>query len=195
MSKVEEHEIGTIYTEIKNEKSLIFKELLPKCEICQDIVILPVYFGHCEHQTLICLECMRTGLELKKPFRRRTRRYLKLSCGCEMDITRATSNTYIHCTTIDNILNKCVNPVCKNNCGKKFTTMNEYRRHLKTNDTSGCPESYIKCFLCKIWGKRSFIIGRHVHEKHLQMGCCYCRVQYNSLTEFNEHIKLKHKFN
>lgn len=174
-----------------------------KCQICLEIVTLPVHGKCCKNSKIskpACLSCVRNYLQLNKQISLRDS--IKKSwtgCGCDLNIKHKVPATcfYDHTYQLDQIRN-CLGPsICHHEqCKAKCETTEELRRHLKgtstSNDKNGnCLEAFTKCKYCNKFDKRKIIEGDHYDRFHAHIKCPLCGIYVNvnsSVTHYNTHI-------
>ena len=157
-----------------------------KCQICLDVVTLPVHGTCCINSKIAkpaCLSCVRNYLQLNIPIS--LRENVKKSwngCGCNLEVKSKAPSTYFyeHTYQLDQIRN-CIGPsICHHeNCKAECETAEELRRHLKgssrSNDKNGnCQEEFTKCKYCNKFDKRRIIEGGHFYRFHAHIKCPLC---------------------
>nr|UZT28967.1 regulatory protein [Nucleocytoviricota sp.]UZT29111.1 regulatory protein [Nucleocytoviricota sp.] len=173
-----------------------------KCEICLDVVTLPVHGKCCVNSKMAkpaCLSCVRNYLQLNNPIS--ARENVKKSwngCGCNLQIRSKVPATYFyeHTYQLDQIRN-CIGPsICHHeNCKAKCETAEELRRHLigtsTSNDKNGnCLEAFTKCKYCNKFDKRRIIEEEHYDRYHSSIQCPLCGMNVNinnCVTHYNAH--------
>lgn len=173
-----------------------------KCQICLDVVTLPVHGKCCINSKMAkpaCLSCVRNYLQLNNPIS--ARENVKKSwngCGCNLQIRSKVPATYFyeHTYQLDQIRN-CIGPsICHHeNCKAKCETAEELRRHLigtsTDNDKNGnCLEAFTKCKYCNKFDKRRIIEGDHYDRFHAHIKCPLCGMYVNvnnCVPHYNAH--------
>lgn len=173
-----------------------------KCQICLDIVTLPVHGKCCVNSKRAkptCLSCVRNYLQLNNHIS--ARENVKKSwngCGCNLEIKLKVPATYFyeHTYQLDQIRN-CIGPsICHHeNCKAKCETAEELRRHLigtsTDNDKNGnCLEAFTKCKYCNKFDKRKIIEGDHYDRFHAHIKCPLCGMYVNvnnCVAHYNAH--------
>ncbi len=159
------------------------------CNICQDIVTLPVHATCCEKAKSMnpaCLSCVREYYELNKPPQKRPKlRKSWNGCGCDVKpgLNSASKFYYSHTLQLDNIRNMVGPSKCHHEkCNISFETAAELRRHLtgsarETDKHGNCKFAITKCNYCMFHGERHFVEGEHYQKLHSYTVCDVCNLQ------------------
>lgn len=154
------------------------------CNICQDIVTLPVHSKCCEasrNMSPACMSCVRNYCDLNKPNNQRVE-YRKSwnGCGCDIYCKNPAYLIYNHTIQLDMIRNSLGPSLCHNEgCKKSFDSAAALRRHLtgtsRNDDIHGnCMYSYTKCKYCNFHEKRIIVEGIHFKNYHCNTYCNVC---------------------
>ena len=161
----------------------LIKESLT-CNICQDIVTLPVHSKCCQssqNMSPACMSCVRNYCDLNKPLHQR-KEYKKSwnGCGCNINCKNRANSIYNHTIQLDMIRNSLGSSMCHNKeCNKSFDSCAALRRHLtgtsKDTDKHGnCMYAYMKCKYCNFYDKRIIVEGIHFKNYHCKTFCSLC---------------------
>ncbi len=171
------------------------------CCICMEIATLPVHSNCCENAKSMppaCLMCVRSYLDLNKPFRERP--YNKKSwggCGCTLNPRQKSHILYTHTVQLDPIRNLLGPSICPHEgCKAKCDTTAELRRHLKGTATSSdkhgnCQQAMTSCKYCSFFEKRCIVEGEHFEENHNYITCILCNLAVPKM-RMKEHYE-KHE--
>lgn len=167
-------------------------DALPRCELCQDVVVMPVSLSCCTHARLFCSDCMRTALELEKqPLSRRTAP-LRFSCGCTVRCVSASESTMVPQYAISTyVLDPCVSTRCMYGCGAVLDTQRAVHTHISSPLwEGGCPHAPTMCRVCCQRGPRREIEGAPHVRGHMVMRCRVCNVDFVTVQELADHVAL-----
>ena len=177
-----------------------------RCSICHEQACNPVKPTCCESAKSLapsCLRCVREYCQLnRRPSDRPYHLKSWVGCGCSINpqnVRQRTNPIYSYTKEYDILINTLGPSVCPN-CGVELGTVEELRRHLSGTATPGdkhgnCMEAMTCCQEpgCKVFGKRSFILGEHKKKEHSYFVCPICTWQNNSYpTKIKAHLYDSH---